>query len=265
MHVSHFPPGLGVSRSRRYPAVLAPRANAPLSFATRYLRFSPTFGPRRGPGCHGFAAMALRVEPGQALGERQWGIVQWCDENLAFLNGQAYPLVDTQPNCARNGCGQAHSEIVAPLLDVQSDFVHVALQIGIGCRLYPLQRRTVRFGLAQFQPWRAGALCRKRRSRSVRWPSCRTVVATPSHAHGRQSESLTIDSARRAGRLPGWRRQPACAATYGWCSDMEREPEREPERVPRFGRLLLVCVLAVAFCGWLVSFTVNYLPNCCGP
>ena len=44
--------------------------------------------------------MALRVEQGQALGERQWRIVQWRDQNLAFLNGQAYPLMDTQPGCA---------------------------------------------------------------------------------------------------------------------------------------------------------------------
>jgi len=74
--------------------------------------------------------MALRVEQRQALGERQWGIVQRCDENLAFLNGQAYPLVDTQSGCARNGCGQAHSEIVAPLLDVQNDFVHATYSVA---------------------------------------------------------------------------------------------------------------------------------------
>lgn len=45
---------------------------------------------------------------------------------------------------------------------------------------------------------------------------------------------------------------------------MEREPGQEPERVPRFGRLLLVCVLAVAFCGALVWLSVNYLSDCCG-
>ncbi|MEO8542923.1 MAG: hypothetical protein ABJA49_12085 [Betaproteobacteria bacterium] len=33
----------------------------------------------------------------------------------------------------------------------------------------------------------------------------------------------------------------------------------------RFGRLLLVCLLAVIFCGWLVWFAMTYLPDCCGP
>lgn len=70
--------------------------------------------------------MALRVEQGQALGECQWGSVQWCDQKLSFLNGQAYPLVDTQPGCACNDCGQAYPEVVAPLLDVQNDFVQAA-------------------------------------------------------------------------------------------------------------------------------------------
>jgi len=34
---------------------------------------------------------------------------------------------------------------------------------------------------------------------------------------------------------------------------------------PRFGRLLVVCMLAVLFCGWLVWFATNYLSDCCGP
>ncbi len=41
--------------------------------------------------------------------------------------------------------------------------------------------------------------------------------------------------------------------------------DTEPERKPRFGRLLLVCLLAIAFCGWLVWFATTYLPDCCGP
>ena len=40
--------------------------------------------------------MALRVEQGQALDECQWRIFQRRDQNLTFLNRQAYPLVDTQ-------------------------------------------------------------------------------------------------------------------------------------------------------------------------
>jgi hypothetical protein len=38
-----------------------------------------------------------------------------------------------------------------------------------------------------------------------------------------------------------------------------------PPRPLRFGRLLLVCLAAVAFCGWLVWFVMTYLPDCCGP
>jgi len=38
-----------------------------------------------------------------------------------------------------------------------------------------------------------------------------------------------------------------------------------PARQLRFGRLLAICVLAVAFCGWLVWFALTYLPDCCGP
>ncbi len=41
--------------------------------------------------------------------------------------------------------------------------------------------------------------------------------------------------------------------------------DTKPEGKPRFGRLLLVCVLAVAFCGWLVWFAMTYLTDCCGP
>ena len=41
--------------------------------------------------------------------------------------------------------------------------------------------------------------------------------------------------------------------------------DEEPEQKPRFGLLLMVCVLAVAFCGWLVWFAMNHLTNCCGP
>jgi hypothetical protein len=33
----------------------------------------------------------------------------------------------------------------------------------------------------------------------------------------------------------------------------------------RFGRLLAVCLLAIAFCGGLVWFSMTYLPDCCGP
>jgi len=32
-----------------------------------------------------------------------------------------------------------------------------------------------------------------------------------------------------------------------------------------FGRLVLVCFAAVAFCGWLVWFASTYLTDCCGP
>lgn len=48
---------------------------------------------------------------------------------------------------------------------------------------------------------------------------------------------------------------------------MEREPgHEEPERVPRFGRLLLVCLLAVALCGALVWYSVHHgLPDWFGP
>lgn len=38
-----------------------------------------------------------------------------------------------------------------------------------------------------------------------------------------------------------------------------------PARPLRFGRLLAVCLLAIAFCGWLVWFALTYLPDCCGP
>ena len=41
--------------------------------------------------------------------------------------------------------------------------------------------------------------------------------------------------------------------------------DEQPEQQPRFGRLLVVCLLAVAFCGWLVWFSINYLSDCCGP
>jgi hypothetical protein len=41
--------------------------------------------------------------------------------------------------------------------------------------------------------------------------------------------------------------------------------EQPPAGPLRFGRLLVVCLLAVAFCGWLVWFAVTYLPDCCGP
>lgn len=41
---------------------------------------------------------------------------------------------------------------------------------------------------------------------------------------------------------------------------MEREDIK-----PRFGRLLLVCALAVAFCGVLVWFASTYLRDCCAP
>ena len=34
---------------------------------------------------------------------------------------------------------------------------------------------------------------------------------------------------------------------------------------PRFGRLLLVCALAVAFCGFTVWFASTYMLNCCAP
>jgi hypothetical protein len=34
---------------------------------------------------------------------------------------------------------------------------------------------------------------------------------------------------------------------------------------PRFGRLLLICLLAILFCAWLVWFAMTYLPDCCGP
>jgi len=37
------------------------------------------------------------------------------------------------------------------------------------------------------------------------------------------------------------------------------------EYEPRFGRLLIVCGLAVLFCGWLVWFASTYLTDCCGP
>ena len=38
-----------------------------------------------------------------------------------------------------------------------------------------------------------------------------------------------------------------------------------PPRALRFGRLLLVCLAAIAFCGGLVWFSLTYLPDCCGP
>jgi hypothetical protein len=37
------------------------------------------------------------------------------------------------------------------------------------------------------------------------------------------------------------------------------------EYKPRFGRLLAVCGLAVAFCGVLVWFASTYLRDCCAP
>jgi len=44
----------------------------------------------------------------------------------------------------------------------------------------------------------------------------------------------------------------------------EAAPARK-EYQPRFGRLLLVCGLAVVFCGGLVWFASTYLRDCCGP
>lgn len=41
--------------------------------------------------------------------------------------------------------------------------------------------------------------------------------------------------------------------------------EERKEYTPRFGRLLLVCGLAVAFCGFTVWFASTYLVNCCAP
>ncbi len=41
--------------------------------------------------------------------------------------------------------------------------------------------------------------------------------------------------------------------------------EADAAKEPRFGRLLIVCLLAVAFCGGLVWFALTYLPDCCGP
>lgn len=52
-----------------------------------------------------------------------------------------------------------------------------------------------------------------------------------------------------------------------WKQEME-QPNQTTERKeyqPRFGRLLLVCGLAVVFCGWLVWFASTYLTDCCGP
>ena len=37
------------------------------------------------------------------------------------------------------------------------------------------------------------------------------------------------------------------------------------EHKPRFGRLLAICGLAVAFCGGLVWFASTYLRDCCAP
>ncbi len=42
-------------------------------------------------------------------------------------------------------------------------------------------------------------------------------------------------------------------------------PQERKEYQPRFGRLLAVCALAVAFCGFLVWFASTYLRDCCGP
>lgn len=41
-------------------------------------------------------------------------------------------------------------------------------------------------------------------------------------------------------------------------------PYAQP-RPLHFGRLLLVCLAAIAFCGCLVWFAMTYLPDCCGP
>ena len=43
------------------------------------------------------------------------------------------------------------------------------------------------------------------------------------------------------------------------------DPVPEPDRPLRFGRVLLACLLAIAFCGALVWFALTYLPDCCGP
>jgi hypothetical protein len=43
------------------------------------------------------------------------------------------------------------------------------------------------------------------------------------------------------------------------------KPRPAKEIQPRFGRLLVVCALAVVFCGALVWFAGTYLVDCCGP
>lgn len=45
-------------------------------------------------------------------------------------------------------------------------------------------------------------------------------------------------------------------------SDTEKDHQPE-EKMPRFGRLFSVCMLAIAFCGFLVWFANNYLLDCC--
>jgi hypothetical protein len=48
-------------------------------------------------------------------------------------------------------------------------------------------------------------------------------------------------------------------------NDSQQDNDKVKEYQPRFGRLLFVCGLAVAFCGWLVWFASTYLTDCCGP
>jgi TRAP-type C4-dicarboxylate transport system permease small subunit len=45
---------------------------------------------------------------------------------------------------------------------------------------------------------------------------------------------------------------------------IDTENEHQPEeQMPRFGRLLFVCLLAIVFCGLLVWFANTYLSDCC--
>lgn len=78
-----------------------------------------------------------------------------------------------------------------------------------------------------------------------------------------QLQGATDPSTRTMRVLAGSASQPACT-TEGTMEDSQHD-QKVKEYQPRFGRLLVVCALAVVFCGFLVWFAGTYLTDCCGP
>ena len=80
------------------------------------------------PAGHGFTAVARRIEKREPLlkGERRIGNGSY--DHLPAFYRHTNPLVNVQMRLAGNGCGQADTQIVAPLLDIENGLGHRLLQ-----------------------------------------------------------------------------------------------------------------------------------------